>query len=72
LSPDLNPIENVWRLLKSRLQKCQDRPDTLEAMEAAIQEEWEALKLEDYLHYIRRMPERVQAVIAAREGHTKW
>ena len=41
-------------------------------MEAAIRDEWEALQLEDYLHYIRTMPERVQVVIAARGGHTKW
>ena len=71
-SSDLNPIENVWRLLKARLQKRANRPLTLEAMKHAIQEEWEALCLEDYLHYIRSMPECVQAVIAARGGHTKW
>jgi PHD/YefM family antitoxin component YafN of YafNO toxin-antitoxin module len=71
-SPDLNPIENVWRLLKARLRKRANRLHTLEAMKHAIQEEWEALHLEDYLHYIRSMPERVQAVIAARGGHTKW
>ena len=71
-SPDLNPIENVWRLLKARLRKRANRPHTSEAMKHAIQEEWEALRLEDYLHYIRSMPERVQAVIAARGGHTKW
>ena len=71
-SPDLNPIENVWRLLKARLRKRTDWPYTLEAMEHAIKEEWEALCLEDYLHYIRSMPERVQAVIAAHGGHTKW
>jgi transposase len=71
-SPDLNPIANVWRLLKARLRKRANRPHTLEAMENAIREEWEALRLEDYLRYFRSLPERVQAVIAARGGHTKW
>jgi transposase len=70
-SLDLNPIENVWRLLKARLCKRRDRPDTVEAMAVAVQEEWEALLVEDYLHYIRSMPTRIQAVIAAQGGHAK-
>jgi hypothetical protein len=71
-SPDLNPIENVWRLLKARPRQRKDRPNTLEAMSVAIREEWEALSLEGFLHYIENMPERIQTVIAAHGGHTKW
>ena len=44
----------------------------LRQLACSIREEWEALHLKDYLHYTRSMPERVQAVIAARGGNTKW
>ena len=40
-SPDLNPIEHVWHLLKQQVRKC--LPQTLEELEAAIQEEWEKI-----------------------------
>jgi hypothetical protein len=37
-------------------------------MKAAIQEEWEDLRLKDYLNYIKSMPKRV---ISALGGYTK-
>ena len=52
-SPDLNPIENVWRLLKARLRQRKDWPNTLEAMSVAVREEWEALSLEDFYTILR-------------------
>ena len=46
-SPDLNPIENVWHMLKVRLRKRMSNParwprDVAELVEAAL-EEWERL-----------------------------
>ncbi len=57
-SPDLNIIENIWRLLKSRLKT---RPAILdiEALKAALQEEWDKLTQEEIRQYIVSMPERV-------------
>jgi transposase len=44
-SPDLNPIENLWRLLKSRVQK---RFLTTKAeLITCIQEEWERLEIKE-------------------------
>jgi transposase len=40
-SPDLNPIEQAWHLLKQRVRKC--LPQTLENLEIAITEEWEKI-----------------------------
>jgi len=37
-SPDLNPIENVWRILKSRVKLW--KPTTKEALREAIDTEW--------------------------------
>jgi transposase len=69
-SPDLNPIENVWRLLKYRIGR--QFPYTNEQVRQYLEEEWAKLQLDDFVHYIQQMPERCQAVIAANGGHTKW
>ena len=69
-SPDLNPIENVWRLLKNRIGKRFPRTD--QEVRQFLEEEWATLTVDDFVHYIKEMPKRVQAVIAARGGSTKW
>ena len=45
LSPDLSPIENVWRLLKQRvvLWEC----ITVEDLHEAIQAEWDLITIEE-------------------------
>ena len=69
-SPDLNPIENVWRILKYRIGKR--FPKTAEEVRQYAQEEWAKLELSDFSKYVHNMRERCQAVIAANGGHTKW
>ncbi|KAK4512393.1 uncharacterized protein ATC70_003092 [Mucor velutinosus] len=39
-SPDLNPIEHVWHLLKLRLNKYPTRPSTKEELERRINIQW--------------------------------
>ena len=68
-SPDLNPIENVWQMLKWRLAKRFLKTDV--EVRQYIREEWEKLIVEDYKQYIRSMRDRCIAVIKARGGHTK-
>lgn len=71
-SPDLNPIENVWALMKERINRRRPRPATLETMRVAIQEEWDAISPTEIDSYISSMPRRVQAVIAMRGGHINY
>ena len=60
-SPDFNPIENVWRVIKQRLRNrdC-DGPWTLPELEKAVQEEWDALQPHEWNKYIDQMRERLQ------------
>lgn len=69
-SPDLNPIENVWRLLKGRIQ-CRF-PTTQEEVRQYAEEKWEKLKPEEFEKYTGNMRERCLAVIAADGGPTKY
>jgi hypothetical protein len=40
-SPDFNPIENVWRILKQRIKHRNRPPRTMAELREAIQEEWD-------------------------------
>lgn len=72
LSPDLNPIENVWYSIKTRLKKRQDRPTTAPSVRQAVQEEWDAVTAYQLLNLEDSIPVRVEAVIQAEGGHTRW
>jgi transposase len=75
-SPDLNPIENTWALLKraltKRFSKLQRRPHSAVELFEAAKEEWNSIPQETLDAWINRMPERIQAVLDADGGHTKW
>jgi hypothetical protein len=70
-SPDLNPIENVWRLMKFRLAQkplAKTKADLVQQIEA----EWDAIEDDDFCEMIMSMPRRIQAVIDANGGSTKY
>jgi transposase len=69
-SPDLNPIENVWRLLKGRIQRR--FPKTKEEVRRFAEEEWDKLQPEDYEKYTGNIRERYLAIINANGGPTKY
>ena len=69
-SPDLNPIENVWRLLKARVQRRY--PKTKAELKQYITEEWERIELKDIKKYTSSMHERCEAVLKANGGPTPY
>jgi len=71
-SPDLNPIENLWRFLKSRLGNRLPRPSSLEQLWQYVKEEWEKLPLVYLRRLARGMPRRVKAVLEAHGNSTKY
>ena len=42
-SPDINPVENVWALLRDKVKKRDNPPRNLEELIVALQEEWRAI-----------------------------
>ncbi len=71
-SPDLNPIENVWRIMKQRIKARDGFPNTVEKMGAAVQEEWEALVPEDWNELIDSMPVRIAELKKRRGMQTQY
>ena len=70
-SPDLNPIENVWKVIKDVVQK-ECLPKNKEEFIKTIQEAWEEMSLEILETLIASMPFRMMAVIVAKGGSTRW
>jgi hypothetical protein len=70
-SPDLNLIENVWKLLEDVVQKSR-RPKNEEDMWLAIELEWKAIPQSKLEALVATMPHRVKDVIAIGGGSTRW
>ena len=71
-SLDLNPIENLWRIIKIRVSGYRHRIHSVEEMKVAISEEWEKLTEEDYRKCIESMHQRYKLVILAKGGSIKY
>jgi len=75
-SPDLNPIENAWRMLKQRLRKRfrqrHARPQTEEELRQAAQDEWKQIPQRVLDSWVDSIPQRIREVLRAHGGHTKW
>jgi len=65
-SPDLNPIENLWSILKARVEARLAR--TTDEVERVLKEEWETLDKELLTSLAHSMPTRCAAVVA-NHGH---
>lgn len=70
-SPDLNPIENIWGIIKHRLDARRAQLTTREEVIAVIQEEWDRISARELQLYIDSMPRRIQQVIEARGAQSR-
>ena len=71
-SPDLNPIEHLWGWLKRRLAEYENPPNGIHELWERVQMEWERIPVEECQKLIESMPRRVQAVLKAKGGYTKY
>ena len=59
-SPDLNPIENLWALLKRRVEAR--LPKSLAELKSMLHEEWKAIDVDTLQKLVHSMPKRCQLV----------
>ena len=71
-SPDLNPIEHLWNHVKKQLLKRPRRPTGVHDLWDCLVEEWERIPVEVCRKLIESMPRRIEAVIKAKGGNTKY
>jgi hypothetical protein len=73
-SPDLNPIETVWNWMKDWIKAQSGVNANLRYLElrALVKQAWEAVPQSLLDELIDSMPKRMQAVIDAKGGHTKY
>ncbi len=69
-SPDLNPIENLWGIVKRK--KRDTRPNKADDLKAAIKATWASITPQQCQRRIASMPRRTDAVIHAKGGPTKY
>jgi DDE superfamily endonuclease len=71
-SPDMNPIEHSWTLLKRVIHERNPPVKTVDDLEVALQEEWGRLRAEQWRPLVESMPERVAELIRYRGGPTRF
>ncbi|CAG9565363.1 unnamed protein product [Danaus chrysippus] len=69
-SPDLNPIEHIWSILKKNIRR--HSISNKQALLAALQQEWKNISREECFRLVESMPKRVAAVIKSKGGPTKY
>ncbi|KAH0811856.1 hypothetical protein GEV33_010935 [Tenebrio molitor] len=71
-SPDLNPIEHLWDVVGKQVRARCGELVSLQELRRVVQEEWDNTPQEEIQHLIESMPRRLEAVIRARGGNTKY
>ena len=71
-SPDLNPIEHLWFILKRRLTEYPELPKGILELWEHIQVEWDKIEIAQCQELIESMPRRIKEVIRAKGGYTSY
>jgi transposase len=72
MSPDLNHIEHIWDMLDRRVQAREPPVQNIRQLKAALHREWQHLSQQDIRRLTGGMRCRVEAVIQARGGYTRY
>ena len=71
-SPDLSPIENVWKQLKDRISARRHRIKTIQEMEMALKQEWGKIEEEFLDKLMESMPRRIKQMLQNKGGSIKY
>ncbi|POM66382.1 Transposase [Phytophthora palmivora] len=72
LSPDLNPIENVWGIIAREVYHGGKQYMTPQDLKSAIQGAWENLELSRLRSLVKSMPDRASDVLEAKGKKTNY
>ena len=68
-SPDLNPIEMIWGLIKSRINKLQRKPTNCDELKQVVQEIWDSIDFDTINKLIESFYYRL-ILVAAHDGES--
>ena len=71
-SPDLSPIEHLWVHIKRQMNTYETPPKGVFELWDRVAKEWNKITPETCQNLIESMPRRLEAVIKAKGGHTKY
>lgn len=69
-SPDLNPIENIWGVMKKKIRKYKHK--TIAEFKSNIVKCWNEIKQEHINNIIDSMPKRIKLVLDNKGGSIKY
>ena len=65
-SPDLSPIENIWAIIKERVNMSSPQPRDLKELQQTVETCWKRIDPETLQNLIKSMPDRINSVIRAK------
>ncbi len=71
-SPDLNPLEHLWRILGQRVRQRSPPPSSKHQMREYLLEEWCPIPPVGIQRLVESMPRRTEAVLGTRIGPTPY
>ena len=72
-SPDLNPIENLWAIVKRELNEYDEPPASMRELWTRVEDLWEHQITPEQCHrLIESMPKRIEKLYKARRGHIDY
>ena len=70
MSPDLNPIEHLWGILKWKVEVC--KVSNICQLRNVVMEEWKSIPVATCEALVNSMPRREKAILDNDDGHTKY
>ncbi len=69
MSPDLNPIDHLWGILKHKMEER--KISNIHQLRDVVLEKWKRTPVAICEVLVNSMPKRVKAVLGNNGGHTK-
>ena len=70
ISPDFNPIEHLWGILKQKVEVC--KVSNIFQLRDVVMEEWKSIPVPTCEALVNSMPRRVKAVLDNDDDHTTY